>query len=188
MAESPEPKDVSAMLSAWGAGGQDAGNELIGIVYQELRRLAAFYLQTERRDHTLQPTELVHELYLKLFSSQPLQLQDREHFLALAARQLRRIVVDYARNKHAQKRGGLMDKISLDDALPFAVPTDSRVVGLDEALQRLEKLDPRSAQVVELRFFGGLTEDEVAKTLSISPATVKRDWDFARSWLLSQME
>jgi RNA polymerase sigma factor (TIGR02999 family) len=184
----PEPKDVSAMLSSWRAGDQDAGNKLIGIVYPELRRLAAHYLQTERPGHTLQPTALVHELYLKLFSAGPVQLQDREHFLALAARQLRRIIVDYARNKHAQKRGGPQATISLDDVSPFAIPTDGRVVDLDLALQRLETLDPRAAQVVELRFFGGLTDDEVAKTLSISPATVKRDWDFARSWLLSQME
>jgi RNA polymerase sigma factor (TIGR02999 family) len=183
-----EPKDVSAILSAWGQGDQAAGNELIEIVYQELRRLAAYYLQSEPGGHTLQATALVHELYLKLFSTEPVALHDREHFLAVAARQLRYIVVDYARNKHAQKRGGLQGKISLDDALAFAVPTDSRVLDLDEALQRLEKLDPRASQVVELRFFGGLTDEEAAKTLSISLATVKRDWDFARSWLLSQME
>ena len=183
-----EPKDVSAILSAWGNGDQGAGNELIEIVYQELRRLAAYYLQNEAGGHTLQATALVHELYLKLFSAEPVQLHDREHFLAIAARQLRHIVVDYARSKHAQKRGGLQGKISLDDASALAIPTDSRVLDLDESLQRLEKLDPRASQVVELRFFGGLTDGEVAKTLNISPATVKRDWDFARSWLLSQME
>src|SRR4051794_30969509 len=110
------PRDVSAILRAWGEGDQSAGEELIGIVYQELRRLAAHYLADERESHTLQPTALVHELYLKLFSSKPLQLIDREHFLAVAARQLRHIVVDHARNKHAQKRGGLQATISLDDA------------------------------------------------------------------------
>jgi RNA polymerase sigma factor (TIGR02999 family) len=183
-----EPKDVSAMLTAWGQGDQAAGNKLIEIVYQELRRLAAYYLQSESGGHTLQATALVHELYLKLFSAGPAQLNDREHFLAVAARQLRHIVVDHARSKYAQKRGGLQGKISLDDASAFAVPTDGRILDLDEALQRLEKLDARASQVVELRFFGGLTDDEVAKTLSISPATVKRDWDFARTWLLSQME
>ena len=183
-----EPKDVSAILSAWGEGDQEAGNELIGIVYQELRRLAAYYLQSEPVGHTLQPTALVHELYLKLFSTEPVHLNDREHFLAVAARQLRHIVVDHARNKHAQKRGGPQATISLDEAYGLAIPADSRIIDLDRTLRRLEKLDSRAAQVVELRFFGGLTDNEVGKTLSISLATVKRDWDFARSWLLKQME
>jgi RNA polymerase sigma factor (TIGR02999 family) len=182
-----EPKDVSAILSAWGEGDQAAGNELIGIVYQELRRLAAYYLQAEPAGNTLQPTALVHELYLKLFSTEPVRLHDREHFLAVAARQLRHIVVDHARNKHAQKRGGPQAALSLDDVNGLSIPTDSRVVDLDRALARLEKLDARAAQVVELRFFGGLTDDEVGKALRISVATVKRDWDFARSWLLNQM-
>jgi len=183
-------KDVSAILSAWGEGDQSAGEELIGIVYQELRRLAAHYLADEREGHTLQPTALVHELYLKLFSSKPLQLNDREHFLAVAARQLRRIVVDHARNKQAQKRGGHQATISLNDAAGdrgLLVPVDARVIDLDQALEGLEKLDSRAAHVVELRFFGGLTDDEVGKTLGISLATVKRDWDFARSWLLTQI-
>jgi RNA polymerase sigma factor (TIGR02999 family) len=183
-----EPQDVSAKLSAWGEGDQTAGNELMVIVYQELRRLAAYYLQSERGDHTLQPTALVHELYLKLFSTEPVQLHDREHFLAVAARQLRHIVVDYARNKNAQKRGGPQATISLDEAHGLAVPTDGRVLDLDRALGRLETMDSRAAQVVELRFFGGLTDEEAGKTLGISSATVKRDWDFARSWLLNQMK
>lgn len=183
-----EPKDLSAILSAWGDGDAQAGNELIGIVYQELRRLAAYYLQSEPDGHTLQPAALVHLLYLKLFSSEPVRLHDREHFLAAAARQLRHIVVDHARNKHAQKRGGSQGTISLDEAQGLAVPTDSRVIDLDRAPGRLETLDPRAAQVVELRFFGGLSDDEAGKTLGISLATVKRDWDFARTWLLSQME
>jgi RNA polymerase sigma factor (TIGR02999 family) len=188
MAGSLEPKEVSEILSAWGHGDQDAGNKLIGIVYQELRRLAAYYLQSERGDHTLQPTALVHELYLKLFSAEPVQLQDRQHFLAIAARQLRYIVVDYARSKHAQKRGGHQAAISLDEVQGLEVPTDSRVIDLDRALGQLEALDARAAQVVELRFFGGLTDEEAGKALGISPATVKRDWNFARSWLLNQMK
>src|ERR1035441_2264937 len=134
MAGGLEPKDMSAKLSAWGQGDQTAGNELIGMVYQELRWLASYYLQSERGDHTLQPTALVHELYLKLFAGEPLQLQDREHFLAVAARQLRHIVVDYARSKHAQKRGGPQGAISLDEAHGLAVPTDSRVIDLDRGL------------------------------------------------------
>lgn len=183
------PKDVSAILSAWGEGDQQAGDELIGIVYQELRRLAAHYLAGEHEGHTLQPTALVHELYLKLFRSKPVQLHDREHFLAIAARQLRHIVVDHARNKQAQKRGGgSQGTISLNaEAHGVIVPVDARVIDLDRALRRLETLDSRAAQVVELRFFGGLTDDEVGKTLGISLATVKRDWEFARSWLLSEI-
>jgi RNA polymerase sigma-70 factor, ECF subfamily len=187
MSGDQEAKDVSAILSAWGEGDQRAGDELIGVVYSELRRLAAHYLDGERGSQTLQPTALVHELYLKLFTSERLHLHDREHFLAVAARQLRHIVVDHVRKKHAQKRGGSQGTISLDAAHGFIVPVDVRVLDLDQALARLETLDARAAQVVELRFFGGLTDDEVGKTLGISLATVKRDWDFARSWLLSQM-
>lgn len=182
-------KDVSAILSAWGEGDQKAGDELIAIVYQELRRLAAHYLASEHGGHTLQPTALVHELYLKLFRSEPPRVHDREHFLAIAARQLRHIVVDHARNKHAQKRGsGSQGTISLDAAAhSVMVPVDARVIDLDQALGRLETLDSRAAQVVELRFFGGLTDDEVGRMLGISVATVKRDWEFARSWLLSEI-
>ena len=182
-----DPKDPSALLSAWGNGDQTAGNELIGIVYQELRRLAAHYLQNERGDHTLQPTALVHELYLKLFLHQPPSINDREHFLALAARQLRNIIVDYARTKNAEKRGGREATISLDDVPGLAIPADGRVVELDRALRSLEALDGRAAQVVELRFFGGLTDAEISQTMGISVATVKRDWGFARAWLLNQM-
>ncbi len=187
MAGTLEPKDVSAILTAWGTGDQDAGNQLIGIVYQELRRLAAHYLKSERGDHTLQPTALVHELYLKLFSTEKVLLHDREHFLAVAARQLRHIVVDYARSRNAQKRGGVQGTMSLDAAQGMAIPADGRVIELDQALGRLETLDSRAAQVVELRFFGGFTDEEVGRALGISPATVKRDWEFARSWLLNQM-
>ena len=132
---------------------------------------------------------MVHELYLKLFRSEPPRVHDREHFLAIAARQLRHIVVDHARNKHAQKRGsGSQGTISLDAAAhSVMVPVDARVIDLDQALGRLETLDSRAAQVVELRFFGGLTDDEVGRMLGISVATVKRDWEFARSWLLSEI-
>lgn len=184
-----EPRDFSAILSAWGQGDVAAGDELIAIVYQELRHLAAYYLQGENTGNTLQPTALVHELYLKLFSSRPPQLHDREHFLALAARQLRYIVVDHARTKHAQKRGGPLAAISLESVHGgISVPADQRIVALDLALAQLEALDPRAAQVVELRYFGGLTEEEAGSTLNISVATVKRDWDFARAWLLTQMK
>ena len=184
---SSEPKDVTVLLNAWSAGDEAAGQELITIVYGELRRLAASYLQSERPDHTLQATALVHELYLKLVSREPIAWQNRGDFLAVVDRQLRHIVVDYARKQHAQKCGGVQAKISLEDTPGLAVITDSRVIDLDRALERLEQLDTRAAKVVELRYFGGLTENEIGNTLKISAATVKRDWEFDRSWLLKEM-
>lgn len=183
-----ESKSVTRLLHAWGDGDQVAGNELMEVVYKELRRLAAYYLQSERTDHTLQPTALVHELYLKLFSGEPIEWRDRGHFLAVAARQLRHIVVDYARGQRAQKRGGPMGKVSLEETPEIGFSVDQRLLDLDYALQRLSELDSRAAQVVELRYFGGLTESETAEALEISSSTVKRDWEFARSWLLKEME
>lgn len=181
-------QSVTQLLNAWGTGDEAAGNELIGIVYQELRRLAAHYLQVERPDHTLQPTALVHELYIKLFSAEPIEWHNRGHFLAVAARQLRHIVIDYARIQHAEKRGGISPKLSLEDAAGEKVAIDERMLDLDRALDRLAQLDERPAKVVELRYFGGLTESETAEALGISMATVKRDWEFARSWLLKEIE
>jgi RNA polymerase sigma factor (TIGR02999 family) len=185
----PSPsQSVTQLLKAWGTGDDDAGKELIGVVYKELRRLAAHYLQGERPDHTLQPTALVHELYLKLFSAEPVDWKNRGHFLAVCARQLRHIIVDYARNRHALKRGGRHGQISLEDAPELGVVIDHRVLDLDHALSRLEQLDVRASQVVELRYFGGLTEGETAEALGISIATLKRDWEFARTWLLKEIE
>jgi RNA polymerase sigma factor (TIGR02999 family) len=181
-------QSVTHLLNAWSAGDEAAGRALIEVVYAELRRLAAHYMQDERPDHTLQPTALVHELYLKLFSSQPIEWQNRGHFLAVAAKQLRHMVVDYARNQKAQKRGGPLGKIALEAAPDQTVAMDHRVLDLDQALEHLAKLDARAAQVVELRYFGGLTDSEVAATLEISVATVKRDWEFARTWLLKEIE
>jgi RNA polymerase sigma factor (TIGR02999 family) len=183
----PDPKNVTELLHAWGAGDQASGNELIAFVYQELRRLAAYQLQNEAPDPVLQPTALVHELYVRLFSGQPVEWRDRAHFLAVAARKLRHIIVDFARNQRAEKRGGAREKVSLTDAPETGFVVDSRVIELDLALDRLAELDPRAAQVIELRYFGGLTEMEIGQALEISPATVKRDWDFARSWLLKEI-
>jgi RNA polymerase sigma factor (TIGR02999 family) len=183
-----QTNSVTLLLHAWGEGDQTAGNELMEVVYKELRRLAAYYLQSERPDHTLQPTALVHELYLKFFSSEPIEWRDRGHFLAVAARQLRHIVVDYARGQRAQKRGGPQAKVSIEDVPEIGFVVDHRLLDLDHALERLSELDPRSAQVVELRYFGGLTEGETAEALEISSSTVKRDWEFARSWLLKEMD
>lgn len=182
------PPSVTHLLNAWSAGDEAAGQALIELVYKELRRLAAHYMQDERHDHTLQPTALVHELYVKLFSSQPIEWRNRGHFFAVAARQLRHLVVDYARNQSAQKRGGVHGKIAIDDVPEQTVVLDRRVLDLDQALERLSALDTRSAQVIELHYFGGLTHAEIAEALEISVATVKRDWEFARSWLLKEID
>lgn len=184
---SSESKSVTALLNAWSAGNEAAGNEVVVTVYQQLRRLAASYLKSERLDHTLQATALVHELYLKLFSVKPLEWRNRGHFLAVAARQLRHILVDYARKQHAHKLGGPHAKIALADIPEIGITADSRLVELDRALDRLEHLDARASRVVELRYFGGLTESETAETLRISIATVKRDWELGRSWLLAEL-
>ncbi len=183
-----QSKSITQLLNAWGAGDQAAGNDLIAIVYKELRQIAGYYLQRERPDHTLQPTALVHELYIKLFCGEPVEWRNRGHFLAVAARQLRHIVVDYARGQHAQKRGGSTPKVYLDDVPEVGFAADSRVVDLDEALARLEQLDSRAAKVIELRYFGGLSISETAETMDMSFATVKRDWEFARSWLLKELD
>ena len=162
------------MLHRWRDGDQEAGNQLMSAVYPDLRRLAAHYLRQERPGNVLQPTALVHELYLRLFSGEPLKWQDRAHFLALAAKQLRRLAVDDARMRHAEKRGGDRVQVPLSEAAA-AVSANEDVLALDQELDKLAALHARSARVVELRFFAGLREDEIAEALAISVATVKRD-------------
>ena len=157
------------------------------LVYGELHRLAARQMHRERPGHTLQTTALVHETYLRLCRSEPVDWQDRSHFFAVAAQQLRRVLVDYARRGQSEKRGGGQIKISLADADCPVVDRDERLLAIDEALARLEALDRRAAKVIELRYFGGLSEKEAAEALGISVATLKRDWDFARTWLASQL-
>jgi RNA polymerase sigma-70 factor (ECF subfamily) len=180
------PENLTALLHRWRDGDQEAGNELMSAVYPDLRRLAAHYLRQERPGHMLQPTALVHELYLRLFSGEPLKWQDRAHFLALAARQLRRLAIDDARMRHAEKRGGDRVQVPLSQAAA-AAPASEDLLALDQELDKLAALHERSARVVELRFFAGLREDEIAEALAISVATVKRDWEFARAWLLSRL-
>jgi RNA polymerase sigma-70 factor (ECF subfamily) len=182
-----ESTDVTILLTAWRGGDEAAGRELISVVYRQLRRLAAACLRDERDATGLQPTALVSELCVSLFSHEPVTCEDRLHFLNLAARQMRNLVVDHARSRKNLKRGGEVLKLPLDDARDHAIMIDSRLPDLNDALTRLEKLDERCARVVELRFFGGLTEQEIANVLEISLPTVKRDWDFARSWLLAQL-
>ena len=157
------------------------------LVYGELHRMAARQMRRERDDHTLQTTGLVHETYLRLCGSEPIDWQDRGHFYAVAAQQLRRVLVDYARRGRSEKRGGNQPKFSLAEADCPVVDRDERLLAIDEALARLEALDQRAAKVIELRFFGGLSEKEAAEALGISVATLKRDWDFARTWLTAQL-
>jgi RNA polymerase sigma factor (TIGR02999 family) len=149
--------------------------------------MAQRHLRDERRGHTLQPTALVHELYLKLFQGEPIDWQNRTHFLAVAAQQLRRIVVNHARDRQAQKRGGKRLKVSLSEVNGLAQPQDQDLLELDQALSRLEEVDARAPRVIELRFFAGLTEVEAAEALDISLATLKRDWAFGRAWLLRHL-
>ena len=169
-------------------GNTVSGEHLAAILYSELRLLAGHYLRRERPSHTLQPTALVHELYLRLFgASERLAWQNRAHFFAVAAQTLRRILVDHARAHRAEKRGGEHVKVSLTSAEGWAQSRDEDLLAVDEALQELAKLQPRAGQVVELRFFAGLTEEEIAEVLGVSAITVKRDWKFARAWLLSTL-
>ena len=178
---------ITRLLHEWRSGKQAAANKLIEVVYQDLHRAAAREMRRERGEHTLQTTALVHEAYLRLAGSAPVDWQDRRHFFAVAAQQLRRVLVDHARRVHSEKRGGALTKVSLEDCDGAALSLDERLLAVDEALARLYQLDERAAKVVELRFFGGLGESEAAETLDISVATLKRDWDFARAWLASQL-
>jgi RNA polymerase sigma factor (TIGR02999 family) len=179
---------VTELLTRWRSGDNQARDELVNVAYAELRYLAARYMRRERAGHTLQATALVNELYIRLFGSKPIQWQDRAHFFAVAARQLRRILVNHARDRKAAKRGGKQVRLALSDVNGLAADNEESVMELDEAMHRLEELDSRAAQVVELRFFGGLTEVEAAEVLGVSVATLKRDWDFARAWLTKQLK
>ncbi len=168
-------------------GKENAAARIMSLAYQELRRLAAHYMRQERPDHTLQATALVHEAYVRLCGGESPDFKDRAHFFAVAAQQMRRILVDYARDRYAAKRGGKQVRLSLDDVLNLGQSVDEDVIAVDLTLKRLESLDPRAGRVVELRFFGGLTEEESAEVLNVGVTTIKRDWDFARSWLQSRL-
>ena len=180
--DSHEPTDITMLLNAWGDGKQDALDELMPLVYQELRKLARSYLRAERPEHTLQPTALVNEAYLRLVDQKNVRWQNRRHFFGIAAQLMRRILVDHARKRQSEKRGGGQTLIPFEDAK--GVPAKARdLVALDDALNDFATIDPRSAKIVELRQFGGLSIDETAEVLEISPATVKRDWTVAKAWL-----
>jgi RNA polymerase sigma factor (TIGR02999 family) len=175
------------LLLAWGKGERDALDRLLPLVNHELRQVAARYLKRERGGHTLQPTALVNEAYLRLVDLNRIQWQDRAHFFAMAARTMRRILVDHARARDNVKRGGGAIKLSLELAMEVAREPERRLVELDDALQRLEMAHPRKAQVVELRFFTGLSVEETATAMRVSVDTVKRDWRFAKLWLLRDL-
>lgn len=179
----PTPHEVTQLLLAWSAGDSAALDRLVPLVYAELHRLAKSYLRQERAGHTLQTTALIHEAYLRLIDANQVQWQNRAHFFGVAARVMRQILVAFARARGSQKRGGGAQQVSLDEALVLDAGLDEDLVALDEALEALAQFDARKAQVVELRFFGGLTEDEIAVALNISPETVRRDWRLAKSWL-----
>jgi RNA polymerase sigma factor (TIGR02999 family) len=175
--------DLDTLLGKWRDGDRDAGEQVIAFVYRDLRALAAHFLNNERPDHTLQPTALVHEAYLRLASGRPVQWQNRAHFIAVAARQMRRILIDHARGHKAAKRNNSMIAISMSDEPASPTHLES-VLALNSVLEELESHDPRVAQIVELRVFGGLTEKEIGVVLDTSLSTVKRDWAFARAWLI----
>lgn len=178
--------DVTRLLQEWRNGSPEALDRLIPLVYAELRTMAARYIARERPDHTLQTTGLVHEAYVKLVDQREVQWQNRAHFFGIAAKLMRRILVDDARHRLRSKRGGGAAQLQIDDmAIAAPAPTVDAIdaVALDRALQELEQLDPDQARIVELRFFGGLTLEETAAVLEISPATVKREWAVAKGWL-----
>jgi len=175
---------VTELLVRWRDGDREALDTLMPIVYAELRRLAQHYLRSERSDHTLQGTALVHEAYLRLAGQHPPQWQNRAHFFGIAAHIMRQILVEHARAHTAAKRGGKnATKLTLDAALEIQQRTDVDVIALDSALDRLSELDPQQGRIVELRFFAGLTIEDTAEVIGVSPATVKRDWVSARAWL-----
>jgi RNA polymerase sigma factor (TIGR02999 family) len=178
--------DVTGLLVAWSSGNEKAGAELMEAVYGELRRLARSYLRRERPDHSMPPTALVHEAYLKLVDQRRVQWQNRAHFFAMAAHMMRRILVDHARAHGAEKRGASL-RVPLEAADGRVESPATDVLALDAALDKLASLDLRHSQLVELRFFGGLTVDETAAVLGIAPAIVKRDWALARTWLYREL-
>ena len=181
------PEDITQILQEVSGGNREAPARLMPLIYDELRRLADYYLRRERPDHTLQPTALVHEAYLKLIDQTRVDWQNRAHFFGVAAQLMRRILVDHARRHRASKRGGFQQKLTLDEAVDYSQPRDVDLVKLDDALTALAKFDARQSRIVELRFFGGLTIEETAEALGISPATVKVDWSMAKAWLCREI-
>ena len=185
---SNQSPDVTALLLAWRAGDEGALGRIVPLVQQELRQIARRCLRGERPDHSLQATALVNEAYLRLVDAQRVNWQNRMHFLAMSARLMRRVLVDYARTRGAEKRGGDVVKVSLSEALDHADGIGEDIVALNDALEALETFDERKGRIVELRFFAGLSVEEVAAVLDVSPQTVARDWSFAKAWLRRELK
>jgi len=181
-----EPGNVTRLLVSWSGGDQNALNEVVPLVYRELRRLAAAYLRRERREHTLQPTALVHEAYLRLVDQTSVDCRTRTQFFGIAANLMRQILVNHAKRRQAAKRSG-GNRVPLDQAAELAQQHDASLLALDGALEKLAILDARQSRIVELRFFGGLTEDEIAEIVGVSPFTVRRDWRIARTVLSEEL-
>ena len=187
MSSNAAQSQITRLLKQWGEGKGQALDELMPLVYGELKRLAGSYLRRERPDHTLQSAALVNEAYVRLIDQDQVQWQNRAHFFGIAAQMMRRILVDHARSHNAAKRGAGMPVLALDEAVAEAQSRSINLLGLDEALQKLEKIDPQQGKIVELRFFSGLSIEETATVLGISPATVKREWAAARAWLYREV-
>lgn len=183
----PTDGDVTALLDHWGRGDRNALDRLLPLVYRELRGIAARQLHRERNGHTLQPTALVHEAYLRLVEQRDGDWQNRAHFFGVAAQVMRRILVDHARRQGARKRGDNLQRVPLEDVVDGSASVEIPVLGLDQALSRLERVDRGLARIVELRAFGGLTIEEAAHVLKVSPSTVKRDWRTAKAWLTREL-
>jgi RNA polymerase sigma factor (TIGR02999 family) len=181
------PADVTRLLLAWSDGDEAALEQLIPLVHAELRRLAARYMAREHRGHTLQTSALINEAYLRLVDTRGVRWQNRAHFFAVSAQMMRRILVDFARARGNRKRGGGVERVSLDEAIVAAPERSRDLLELNEALERLAALSPRQSRVVELRYFGGLTEEEMAEVLSVSSRTVRHDWGLARAWLYREL-
>lgn len=178
---------VAALLSEWGKGDTSALEQLMPLVYDELRRMARQHLRRQPAGHTFQTADLIHEAYLKLSKQVEPEWNDRAHFFAVASRAMRHILVDYARSRQSQKRGGWQERVTLSEEFSSTASRAGELLALDDALNALAKLDERKARIVELKYFAGMTTDEIAVVLKVSPETVKRDWRFARTWLLKEL-
>ncbi len=181
------PHELTQLLAAWGDGDRAALEKLTPLVYEELRRLAHQYMSHERPGHTLQTSALVHEAYLRLIDQKDVHWQNRAHFFGIAAQMMRRILVDHARQRRYAKRGGDVRQVPLDEAMIVSEERTAEVVALDDALKSLAEIDPRKSQIVELRFFGGLSIEETAEVLKVSPGTIMREWTLAKAWLRREM-
>jgi len=184
----PNPAEVTRLLQRLEGGDNEAANQLVPLLYQELRRMAGAYLRHERPNHTLQPTALINEAYLKLANAENASFQDRCHFFAVASKAMRQILVNHAKSRLSGKRGRGLANVSLDDVQPAVHQEAAEIVALHEALEALHNVDPRKSMVVEMRYFGGLGIEEIAEAMGVSVATVNRDWRLARSWLIREMK